>query len=140
VIVLRWLVRLYDWVVRSDARLSRFLLEENRFNRAQNAVKPRAFLPPSDHKLSVFGTNRLREKSIWVIGKRVANEQNKPLYARADLSRRELANHKLKSVWDEPPRLHRNIIGWPPHGQKDDLKLIAMELAAVATLRLYVAD
>lgn len=139
-IVLRWLIRLLDWVLRSDAQLSRFLLERNRFRAAQNAVTHRAFLPPSDHKLSVFATNRLRERSIWVIGKRVASERNKTLYARADISLPELAKRELRSVWDEPPRRHRNIVGWPAHAQKDDLILIAMELAAVATLRLYVAD
>ena len=135
-----WLFRLFDSILRRDARLSRFLFQKKDFRPAQNSVRHRAFLPPSNHKLSVFGTNGLAEKSIWVIGKRVARERDKTLLARADIARDELAKHQLKLIRAEPPRYHRDIMGWPPHDQKDDIMLIAMELAAVATLTLHIGD
>ena len=125
-------------MLRSDARISRFIFQRNQLHAAQNAVGHRAFLPPRDNKLSVFGTNRLSEKSTWAIGRRIASVRKQNLHARADLAGDELAKHRLEAIRDEPPRRHRNIVGWPAHNQKDDIKLIAMELAAAAKLRLPV--
>jgi hypothetical protein len=123
-------------MLRSDERLSRFIFQRNQFHVAQNAVGHRAFLPPGNNKLSVFGTNRLSENSTWIIGRRVATVCKQNFHARADLSRDELGKHRLQLIRDEPPRRHRNIVSWPAHNQKDDIKLIAVELAAAATLRL----
>src|SRR5438552_10295497 len=100
-------------MLRSDARLSRFIFQSNQFHAAQKAVDHRAFLPPRNNKLSVFGTNRQSEKSIWAAGRRVASVRRKRLYARADIAGIELAKHGLKATRDEPPRRHRNIVGWP---------------------------
>jgi hypothetical protein len=135
---LRWLFCFLDWMLRSDARLTRFIFQQNQFHAGQRTIGHRAFLPPRDNKLSVFATNKLREKSVWAVGRRIAAARKRNLHARADIPNYEVEKHRLQVIRDEPPRRHRNVVGWPSHAQKDDLKLIAMELAAVAKLRLPV--
>jgi hypothetical protein len=94
-------------------------------------------MPPADGRLSVFDTHRASESTIWRIGMSIATERNQNLHARADILSSAVSRQgSLRVVRDEPPFRHRNIIGWPPENQKEDRILIAMELAALATLRL----
>jgi hypothetical protein len=93
-------------------------------------------MPPLDCKLSIFDTEAVGEQSIWGIGQRVAIERNQTLYARGDIKTSSVIEQSLRVFRDQPPPRHRNIVGWPPADQKEDQMLIAMQLAAVATLRL----
>jgi hypothetical protein len=118
----------------SDARLSRFIYSSSHFIASKNVVKPRAFMPPADGKLSVFDTEHMEDESVWQIGREVAVDRT--TRARADIATSAAIARGLKLIVDEPPPRHRNLDGWPPANQKEDQKLIAMELAAVALLRL----
>lgn len=91
-------------------------------------------MPPSDGKLSIFDTEKLGDHSVWQIGRDVAIDRT--LRARADIVTSLAEGKGLTLLVDEPPPRHRNLTGWPPVTQKEDQKLIAMELAAVALLRL----
>lgn len=97
-------------------------------------VKPRAFMPPEDGKLSIFDTENLQDESVWSMGRDIAIDRT--LHARADITTGVAVAQGLNLVIDEPPPRHRNLDGWPPASQKEDRKLIAMELAAAALLRL----
>jgi hypothetical protein len=117
-----------------DARLSRFIYSHSHFNASRSVVKTRAFMPPADGKLSVFDTENMEDESVWRIGREVAVDRT--VHARADIATSAAVAKGLKLVIDEPPPRHRNLADWPPASQKEDQKLIAMELAAVALLRL----
>lgn len=91
-------------------------------------------MPPNDGKLSIFDTENLKDDRIWRIGRDVAVDRT--LRARADIMTSAAEAQGLTLSIDEPPPRHRNLIGWPPSTQKEDQKLIAMELAAAALLRL----
>ncbi len=119
-----------------DTRLTRFIFSRNDFNVGKKLIRPRVFMPQPDNTLSVFATNRLNETRVWSIGANMANLRQQNLHARADIASSVITAHALHVVSDEPPPRHRNIIGWPPADQKEDRKLIAMELAASASLRL----
>lgn len=93
-------------------------------------------MPPVDGKLSIFDTDGAEERTVWSIGQEIAIERDKTLYARGDIITSSVTGQNLHVVKDEPPPRHRNIVGWPPVDQKEDQKLIAMELAAIARLRL----
>ncbi len=102
-------------------------------------------MPPRDGRLSVFDTESLSENEVWRIGEEVAVErfevtQAQPtLYARADISSEAVTRRRLRVLKDEPPPRHRSIEGWPTDA-KEDQKLIAIELAADASLALRQAD
>ena len=81
--------------------------------------------------------DRLGEEVIWAIGHDVAVERNQNLHARADISSNAVTQRPgLRTIRDEPPPRHRNIVGWPPDEQKEERKLLAVELAVSATLHL----
>jgi hypothetical protein len=129
--------RLRTWLrSRKDPRLSRFIFSRRHFSDTQNIVKHGAFMPPVDGKLSIFDTDGVEERTVWSIGQEIAIERDQTLYARGDISTSSATGQNLRVIPDEPPPRHRNIVGWPPADQKEDQKLIAMELAAVATLRV----
>jgi hypothetical protein len=126
-----WLRRRFP---KTDSRLTRFIFSGNDFN-ASKRIKPRIFMPQPDGTVSVFDINGLHDTNIWSIGAGLTSE-GRNLHARADIMSSSVIAHGLRIVSDEPPPRHRNIIGWPPAKQKEDRKLIALQLAASATLRL----
>lgn len=91
-------------------------------------------MPSADGQLSVFDTENLKDESVWRIGRDVAIDRT--IHARADIATSAAVAQGLNLVRDEPPPRHRSLNGWPPASQKEDQKLIAMELAAAALLRL----
>jgi hypothetical protein len=119
-----------------DARLTRFIFSQSDFNPAKNLIRHRVFMPRTDGAVSVFSIDNLNEGRVWAIGTNVANDRSQNLHARADIDSKSVIVHGLRVVPDEPPPRHRNIVGWPPLEQKEDQKLIAMELAAAARLLL----
>jgi hypothetical protein len=121
-------------------RLSRFIFSERHFKAGAGVVRHGAFMPPQDGKLSVFDTEALPEIDVWEIGESVTaqrvetRQSESTLYARADISTAAVTRRGLMVLQDEPPPRHRSIEGWP-RDTKEDQKLIAIELAAEATLR-----
>jgi len=115
--------------------LARYLTSRGHFSARENRVKSTAFLPPPDLKLSVFQIAGLSENEIWNIGEEcVSKPQGRTLYGRADLFVSIVQNFNLNVEPDNVPPRHANIVGWPQN--KDHRKLLALELAARATLNL----
>jgi hypothetical protein len=54
--------------IKDQEAIARFITSKRWYSREKNAVKPQAFMPPSDLKLSVFRIDNLSEPEIWEIG------------------------------------------------------------------------
>jgi len=126
-------------IVSSRETLTRYLLSTNLFSRVNNRVKPQAFMPPADLKLSVFRTDKLSEFQIWKIGeKRVARKAKPPrnIHGRTDIKALKVMKTGLRIIPDNVPPRHANIVDWPD--EKSERIEIALELAANASLKLRV--
>ena len=116
----------------SSDPLTRFLTQSDHYSREQNRVKERAFLPPADLKLSIFQIKQLDEIEIWKLC------QRSTFHGRGDFVVSAVLKVDLKVDPDDDPPRHANIIGWPY--EKSAQKLLAIELAAEATLTLRSSD
>jgi hypothetical protein len=124
--------------VNSQEFLARYITSKSWYSRVKNRVKPRAFMPPIDRKLSVFRTDNLSEPEIWKIGlKNVIEKIVRPtnLHGRADIQALSIIESNLQIEPDNTPPRHANIVGWPE--LKEEQKSIAQELAAKASLKLH---
>ena len=126
--------------ITAQEALARFITSKRWYSREKNVVKPQAFMPPRDLKLSVFRIDNLSEPEIWKIGfKKVIDKMNQPknLHGRADIQALNILGISLQINPDNIPPRHANIIGWPE--LKEERKSIAQELAAKASLRLHTS-
>ena len=119
--------------------ISRFIFQNNHFKSGE--AKTAAFLP-RNAEISVCRIDNLSETDIWDIAiNRVGAKRNPPKnpLARADLTVESIIkNEGLKVVSDPTPfPQHANIVGWPL--SKDEQKMLALELAKSASLRLKPA-
>ena len=113
--------------------LSRFILQSNCYRPSDNRVRYSAFMPnPNNNETSVFRTSGVSDKAIWDIGER--NIQRKPILGRADIITSVVLSNGLNVLPKEPPERHANISNWP--GEKSKQKLVALQLAEEANLRL----
>lgn len=121
-----------------DEPLGRYLLFSKFFNPNNHIVHSTAFLPPNNNlKLSVFRIVGLSNADIWKIGEEKVVKRMKvsrTLYGIAEIKVAVVQEKKLKLDIDNNPERHANIIGWPE--EKSERKLIAMELAENAKLKL----
>ncbi len=123
--------------IKQDEVIARYITSKGYFSRQKNIVKPQAFMPPRDLRLSVFRIEKLTAFEIWEIGfKEVIEKMMEPknLYGRADIKVKHVLSNKLQINPDNRPPRHANIINWPV--AKEEQKSIAQELAAEATLEL----
>jgi len=122
-----------------DARLARYLVQSNRFNKDKGYVKPEAFLPnPTDLKTSVFRVKGLSDAQVCALGETmIATPLRKTLYGSGQLAVTEVEGVGLRVEPDDKPARHANISGWPP--EKSERLSLAQQLAALATLRLCPA-
>jgi hypothetical protein len=124
--------------ITAQEALARFITSKRWYSREKNVVKPQAFMPPSDFRLSVFRIDSLSESEIWKIGfKKVISKMNQPrtLHGRADIQASSIMENNLQIDPDNTPPRHASIIGWPE--LKEERKSIAQELAAKASLSLH---
>ena len=119
----------------TDEPLTRFIFSRSHFSASQKRVRHQAFLPPPELRLSVFRIERLAEDEIWRIGHEIDAGRSENLRARADFSSDEVIRIGLRAIRDEPPPRHANIVDWPVD-DKDGRKILAMELAGVASLAM----
>lgn len=98
-------------------------------------IRPDAFIPPSNLRLSVTRHIELPEDELWKLGQCIADQRPATLYGRADISCRDVTNQALTIIPTVQPKNHANIIGWPK--EKSAQKMIAMEIAAAA---IYVPN
>jgi hypothetical protein len=90
---------------------------------------------PSRGEVSVFRIDGLSETAIWEIGSDVARQRDRTLYARGDTKASDVMKLGLDIRPNEPPPRHADLVGWPQN-DKPRQKLIALQVAAVATLVL----
>ncbi|MFQ5638906.1 MAG: hypothetical protein ACE5IR_13045 [bacterium] len=116
--------------VTSAEQLARFIFFRNRL-RKDWTVKPDEFIPYPYPDLSVTRHINLTETEIWNIGRRIAQQREKPLLARADVQASSFERHRLRVVAapiaDNPN--HANVTDWPT--EKSAQKAIAQEISAV---------
>lgn len=117
--------------LRLDTPLARFIKDRKHYSPVNKSVKPRAFMPPSDLKLSVFQIQDLADLQIWQLGDEHVSDS---VRARGDFTVSIVTQLGLNADPDDVPERHVNIIGWPE--EKHEQKSIAQELAAKATLVL----
>lgn len=121
--------------VSPEENLTRYILHKNHFSTLYKRVKYTAFLPTSNGETSVFRTSNLSDNEIWKIGDiEVAQKRGLPLLGYADILAFQVLSENLKVIPDNIPLRHANIVGWPE--EKSEQKLIAMELAENAQLRI----
>jgi hypothetical protein len=121
-------------IVEANETLSRFIFTTRHFRRQPLRVKAEAYMP-REGQVSVFRVDGLIAAQIWEIGDEIAETRDRTLYARGDIKAREVGRSGLDIVPAQPPPRHANIVGWPEN-DKPRQKLIALQLAAVATLVL----
>lgn len=92
-------------------------------------------MPNRNGEVSVFRVAGLNETEIWTIGGDVARSVARNLHGRAEIEARAVRQKDLDVVPAEPPPRHANIVGWPDN-DKSRQKILALELAGVATLTL----
>jgi len=111
--------------------LARFVMVR-RWIRQDNTVRSDAFIPPPDLNLSVTRHGTLSEHELWQRGHRVAEQRDKPLYGRADVSAMHVRDANLDAIeyplYENPE--HAHITGWPT--EKSAQKAAAQQLAASA--------
>lgn len=123
-------------VVSPNESLGRYLTEHGHFARTKNEVRFKAFMPPSNLRLSVCRIEGLQIDEIWNEGQKVilAMPQRKTLYGVADIKAGIVKRETLEINPDKLPSRHANIIGWPEAPAKQ--MSIAQTLAAEAKLKL----
>lgn len=121
-----------------SATLSRFLFTDRHYRVLPSPrVRPEAFTPPPDGRLSVFMTTGLDEYTIVVIGRDVGAARGKSLHGRADITAMVCREARLSLDVDNDPPRHTNVTGWPP--DKADIKATTQILAQMAQLYLVAA-
>jgi hypothetical protein len=114
--------------------LARFLTSRTQFSRLTNRVKYSAFMP-KDGATSVFRISELDDQEIWELGDlHVASPPERPVRGYADLTVLDVRSLLLEVDPDDEPPRHAGIVNWPE--EKESQKLVAIDLAAVAALKL----
>ncbi|QDV42508.1 hypothetical protein Enr13x_23560 [Stieleria neptunia] len=119
--------------VGPNERLSRFILTKRHVNQETKLPKADAFVPHPYDELSVTRDLDASEQEVWQAGHDVAQQRSKPLMGRCDVIAASYVGQKLKTVPDpvDGNPNHVNVALWP--SDKPQQRLIALEIAAVAT-------
>ena len=124
-------------IVSPDESLARYLNEKKGyFSTDRNSVLPRAFMPPSNLRLSVFRIDGLKLDEVWEIGQKEVIDvlpEPKTLYGMADIKASKVREFDLEIEPSNTPPRHADICGWP---EKAKHKSVAQQLAAEAKLVL----
>ena len=120
--------------VESTEPLARYLTSRSHYISAMQSVKPAAFLPPPDHRFSIFRIDGLTTEDVCQIGQRevISKMPGRTLHGFGDIVAQAFEDAKLTIVPDNIPARHASVVGWPEG--KDEQMLIAIELAASARL------
>ena len=121
--------------ISPEESLSRYIFSEKLYAKSPGRVKHAAFMPrENEAKISIYRTSGLEEAKIWDIGKEIAVGRSHSVKGRAELMASCVLEKNLKVEPEEPPEHHANIIF--PSSEKSEQKLIAIQLAEEAQLRL----
>ena len=127
--------------VDDNERLSRFVLSKRHINQQTRLLKGDAFLPHPYEELSVTRERQATDEEIWRVGHEIAAERSKSLgreirlIGRGDAIAASYRKQNLMTVPDPIPGNpnHVNVIDWPSADDKPAQKLVALEIAKVAT-------
>ncbi len=124
-------------IVNPNESLGRYLKEKTGyFSTDRNSVLPRAFMPPTNLRLSVLRIDGLKLDEVWEIGQKEVIDvlpQPKTLYGMADIKASKVREFELEIEPSNIPPRHADICGWP---EKAKIKSVAQQLAAEAKLIL----
>ncbi|MBI5493034.1 MAG: hypothetical protein HY893_08885 [Deltaproteobacteria bacterium] len=116
--------------------ISRFLIDEDEFNKATNRVHHSAFRPSRRGCFSTYRTKGLDNPEIWNIAQKFVTElreDRKDVLARAELQARDYTECKLILNPDGKPHpMHVNIEQWPT--DREDILALRKTLANKARL------
>ncbi len=117
--------------------LARFLFQKGDFSKANNTLRPGAFLP-RDGQTSVFDISGLDRSTVRSIGDEVGVNRGRTPKGRGEFTLEDVVAVGLSFERDDIPFRHGNLEGWPADGpeSKARSKAIAMALAAKARLVL----
>ena len=93
-----------------------------------NAVRPKAFMPPPNLRLSVFRIEGLSREAVWSIGEREvigAMPQPRTLYGVGDVKVSVCRGLNLEVECDDKPPGHADVVGWPGPEEKAKQKILA---------------
>lgn len=127
--------------IEADELLARFIVSRRHIRSSDDTIRADAFIPHPYEELSVTRHRDATADELWTIGHIVAERQNKTLHGRGDVSASPIIALGLAVVPDpivDHPELpdnpnHANVTGWPA-GDKDRQRLLALQIAAEATL------
>lgn len=116
--------------VTDDEQLARFILFSKWIRRADQTVRPDAFIPHPYPDLSVTRHKNLSDRELWQIGQAVAKARPAKLYGRADLRAADVRRYALDVESKPEPGNpnHANVIDWPV--EKSAQKSIAQQIAS----------
>ncbi|MCZ6675520.1 MAG: hypothetical protein O7C75_21540 [Verrucomicrobia bacterium] len=117
--------------VGNSELLARFVFQRRHLYQ-DGQPKPAAFLPNSNNETSVSRVDSLSDQEIYIEGKECERRRtdNPTLYGRALVGNEVVLDLNLRTVKDEPPPRHANIVGWPL--EQSEKKLIALGIAEEA--------
>ena len=119
------------------AERARFLFQSNHFSKANEIVRPSAFLPRNG-ETSVFDIVDLEDADIRSVGDDVGVARGKPPKGRGEFQYDDAESVGLAFERDDIPPRHGNLVGWPDDGSelKARQKAVAVALSARAVLVL----
>jgi len=126
--------------ISDNEPVCRFITGKDYYRTSDGTVRHNAFMQNREGEASVYRIIDLMDDEIFEIGRLfVAEKKGKPLKGRADIRVAKILENKLRvdSQPDPHPR-HANIVGWPE--DKSEIKVLALQLAANATLALIKHD
>jgi hypothetical protein len=113
--------------------VSRFLTERSHYSPAKNCVRPTAFYPPKNGRLSAYHITTLSNDEIWRIGNEFVAPYRGPILGRADFSSLVVYQAELAiDMTGVPHPRHLDIFGWA--GEKARARLQALKLANESAL------
>lgn len=120
--------------VENDELLARYITQSGQFRRSDRTVKQDLFMPHPRRELSVTRHREATEAEIWAVGLDVAAVMKRTLYGRSDIQAIHCNTHNLRAAAKPLPNNpnHADVEGWP--ASKEDKKVIALKLAAAASL------
>ena len=123
-------------IVADDEDLARVLRSSGHYS--SSAVKPSAFIPPSDGPTSVMRHGAEPRDGLWELAAATLGREatiHGVAICRAAVPRQE----GLDVLADEPPPRHANLAGWPADADPELRKAKRKEIAvAIASRSLLV--
>lgn len=116
-----------------EEQLARFVYHDR--VRADNTIRPEAFMPPKDLQLSVTQHAAGAGTDLWVRGRLVASVVGRALHGRADLAAGQVREAQPLDAVAAPLETdphHAHVVKWPPMEAKPLQKILAQKLAAAA--------